>query len=103
MRKHTSEGSSLALKPGADVTRSPKEGYQWPHKKDSCPPKNFKKKHNHNFCVLKYYDSFTNTETDSNPCPGSCPKKLEQSLLTDKYLSPYYVQCEYFYIVKLQP
>ena len=22
-----------------DVTRSPKQGYQWPHKKDICPPK----------------------------------------------------------------
>ena len=37
--KHASEGSTLALKPRADVTRSPKQGYQWPHKKDSCPPK----------------------------------------------------------------
>ena len=35
---------TLALKPTEDVTRSPKQGYQWPHKKDSCPPKkNFKK------------------------------------------------------------
>ena len=29
-RKRTSEKSTLALKPGADVTRSPKQGYQWP-------------------------------------------------------------------------
>ena len=36
---------TLALKPRGDVTRSPKEGYQWPHKKESCPPKNFFKKH----------------------------------------------------------
>ena len=35
-RKHASE-STLALKPRADVTRSPKQGYQWPHKKDMCP------------------------------------------------------------------
>ena len=42
-RKHASE-STLALKPRADVTRSPKQGYQWPHKKDMCPPKIFKKK-----------------------------------------------------------
>ena len=34
----------LALKPRGNVTRSPKQGYQWPHKKDSCTPKNFKKK-----------------------------------------------------------
>ena len=30
---------TLALKPRGDVTRSPKQGYQWPHKKDLCPPK----------------------------------------------------------------
>ena len=35
---------TLALKPRGDVTGSPKQGYQWPHKKDSCPPKIFKKK-----------------------------------------------------------
>ena len=33
----------LALKPSGDVTRSIKKGYQWPHKKDLCPPKMFKK------------------------------------------------------------
>ena len=36
--------STLALKPRADVTRSPKQGYQWPHKKDLCPTKNLLKK-----------------------------------------------------------
>ena len=41
-RKHASE-STLALKPRADVTRSPKQGYQWPHKKHMCPPKIWKK------------------------------------------------------------
>ena len=35
---------TLALKPRGDVTRSPKQEYQWPHKKDSCPPKILKKK-----------------------------------------------------------
>ena len=30
---------TLALKPKEDITRSPKQGYQWPHKKDLCPPK----------------------------------------------------------------
>ena len=29
-RKRVSD-SALALKPRADVTRSPKQGYQWPH------------------------------------------------------------------------
>ena len=33
--KHASEGSTLALKPRGYVTRSPKQGYQWPHEKDS--------------------------------------------------------------------
>ena len=33
--------STLPLKPRADVNRSPKQGYQWPHKKDLCPPKFF--------------------------------------------------------------
>ena len=44
VRKHVSKESTLALKPRADVTRNPKQGYQWPHKKDSCPPKNLIKK-----------------------------------------------------------
>ena len=35
---------TLALKPRGDVTRSLKQGYQWPHKKDSGPPKILKKK-----------------------------------------------------------
>ena len=30
--------STLALKPRADITRSPKQGYKWSHRKDSCPP-----------------------------------------------------------------
>ena len=30
---------TLALKPGGDIIRSPKQGYQWPDKKDLCPPK----------------------------------------------------------------
>ena len=37
------KAAPLALKPRGDVTRSPKQGYQWSHKKDSCPPKIFKK------------------------------------------------------------
>ena len=36
-RKHANE-STLALKPRADITRSPTQGYQWPHK-DLWPPK----------------------------------------------------------------
>ena len=45
---HTSEKtckkrSTLALKLRTDLTRSPKQGYQWPHEKDLCPPKIKKK------------------------------------------------------------
>ena len=32
--KHANEGSILALKPRVDITRNPKQGYQWPYKKD---------------------------------------------------------------------
>ena len=35
---------TLALKPRADITRSPKQGYQWPHEKDMCPTKIKKKR-----------------------------------------------------------
>ena len=35
--------STLALKPRADITRSPKQGYQWPYEKDMCPTKILKK------------------------------------------------------------
>ena len=33
------EDPPLVLKPTAKVTKSPKEGFQCPHKKDFCPPK----------------------------------------------------------------
>ena len=36
------KGNSLTLKP-RDVARSLKQGYQWSHKKDLCPPKLLKK------------------------------------------------------------
>ena len=35
--------STLALKPRADITRSPKQGYQWPHKR-TCVLQKFLKK-----------------------------------------------------------
>ena len=35
------KSSTLALKPRADVTRSPKQGYQWTPEKDLCPPNFF--------------------------------------------------------------
>ena len=36
------------MKPRGNVTRSPKQGYQWPHKKDLCPPKIILKKEDNN-------------------------------------------------------
>ena len=33
--KHASEGSILTFKPRGDVTKSPKQGYQWSHKNSS--------------------------------------------------------------------
>ena len=44
---------TLTLKSRADVIRIPKQGYQWPHKKNSCPPKFFKKKKMTEFQHLK--------------------------------------------------
>ena len=52
-RKHASE-STLTLKPRADITRSPKQGYQWSHKKDMCPPKILKKRKK-GTCFYEYY------------------------------------------------
>ena len=43
-RLHASKGSTLTLKPRAGITRSPKQGNQWPHKKDMFPPKEILKK-----------------------------------------------------------
>ena len=37
---------TLALKPRGDVTRSPKQGYQWPQKWTCVQQKFFKKKNN---------------------------------------------------------
>ena len=61
---HTSEktckGSTLALKPRADVTRSPKTRVSVTHKKDLCSPKIILKKkgfntiHLHSFLVCLY-------------------------------------------------
>ena len=42
---------TLALKPRGDVTRSPKQGYQWPHKW-TCVQQKFLKKKKKNFLQL---------------------------------------------------
>ena len=45
--------ANKALKPRGDVTRSPKQGHQWLHKKDLCPPKIILKKQNSKCIVTK--------------------------------------------------
>ena len=43
---------TLALKRRGDITRSPKQGYQWPQKMDMCPTKIYlKKKKRKKHCV----------------------------------------------------
>ena len=87
-RKHTSKGSTLALKPRADVTRSPKQGYQWPH---TCPPKILKKTnkkkpsyriaiyvfsfHGQHFKSLMNNSFFHLNEYNSGQDPGGAPTK----------------------------
>ena len=46
-RKYVGKGFTLALKPRTDVTRSPKQGYQWPHKKGLVSSKKKKKLKKH--------------------------------------------------------
>ena len=52
---HTSEtackGSTLALKPRANITGNPKQGYHWPHKKDLGPQNILKNNQKKNFNV----------------------------------------------------
>ena len=52
-RQKASMKSTLALKPRVDITRSPKQGYQWPYEKNLCPPKLFLKKWRCKFCAVK--------------------------------------------------
>ena len=62
--KHPNRGSILALKPRGDITRSPQQGYEWPDKKDLCPPKNlFKEKETINDIVLFYLILYINQFT----------------------------------------
>ena len=48
--KHTMEVIHPVFKLRADVTRIPKQEYQWPHKKDSCTSKKIFKKDNLQYC-----------------------------------------------------
>ena len=65
--KKACKGSILVLKPRADITRSPKEGYQWPHKKDLCPPIFF-------FLKLTWLNALCSFFTEWSRCGQSiCP------------------------------
>ena len=71
---------TLALKPRGDITRSPKQGHQWPHKKDPCPPKIFKK------------DSHFSASFTPKPCAQiKIPKKSKDELLVAYKLSAIYM------------
>ena len=61
--KHANNVSTLNLKLRGVVTRSPKQGYQWPRKKDSCPPNNFKKLQKKNWNCLPYLHSQPTCQT----------------------------------------
>ena len=58
-KKQLSKGSTMALI--ADVTRSLKEGYQLPHKKELCPPKYFSKSLLWKHSIVKYFNLSWNT------------------------------------------
>ena len=49
--KHASEGIHPGFEPRADITRSPKQGYQWPREKDMCPTKIKKKNKTTSICI----------------------------------------------------
>ena len=93
---HTSEkahkGSTLALKPRADVTRSPKHGYQWHHEKDLCPQEILKKgKKNHIACKtsksLEAFGTLTKSAwLNNNSILGIVNRNLQESLETQSIL-----------------
>ena len=56
---------TLALKPRGNITRNPKQGYQWLQKKDFCPPKCLTEQvifpvHDRNSARLDCYNPVTN-------------------------------------------
>ena len=86
---------TLALKPRGDITRSPKQGYQWPHKKDSCPPKFFfKKKISFLLHTLIFWDCFdymtmldpTTSSTPLPPCVLPTPLPPQTPTLHDSLM-----------------
>ena len=80
---HTSEkahkGSTLALKPMENVIRSPKQEYQWPHKKGLCPPKilrnSVRPRIHAGYCVL-----CLPLETQHPTCVGNATDCHEENL-----------------------
>ena len=88
-----------AIKPRADVTWSPKRGYQWPHKKHWCPSHIFDKKRKKSLdvsgCVLvltkissgtsKKFESFSNFTT-MNCCNYMLYQSEQSSVLFSEIL-----------------
>ena len=83
--KHASEGSILALKPSGDVTRSPKQGYQWPHEKDMSS-KNSKKKKSPGISFYRIHE-FSRV---LQPCRGHMSLEIIfHSFCTPRHCTPY--------------
>ena len=60
------------LKPTGVVNRSSKLGYQWPHKRDLCPPKIFKKNEKTNIFFLTASDSMFLCQSLRRNVPPFC-------------------------------
>ena len=63
---------TLALKPRGDVTRSPKQGYQWPHKW-TCVQQKFKKKKKNtgsDYIPLLVFDTGVDSESPIGGAPN---------------------------------
>ena len=63
-KKVNNSGPTLALKPRGDVTRNPKQGYQWSQKMNMCMPKT---------CVNKKQQKKTPSFTDNSSRLVSSP------------------------------
>ena len=79
---------TLVSKPRGDVTRSPKQGYQWPHKW-ACVQQKFKKTRMHTGCVLAERWLYSGGDTppqklqtpptpeNFRPTPTPAPRKFQ--------------------------
>ena len=51
----TNKAAHSSFKPTEDITRSPKQGYQWPHKKDLCPKQRYQWPYKKDLCPKQGY------------------------------------------------